>query len=170
VFCIFCGAPATGITALSCSQCGRVHYLQSKLGSSALVVDSGRYLVVRRAREPFAGYWDVPGGFCEYGEHPAAAAERETLEETGLAIRATKLLGVWMDSYADVGEPSWPTVNFVYLSEVVPSAATDEAPAFPTNEVSAVSWFPLEQPPADMAFPTQQRGALEALRSQRPSA
>lgn len=48
--------------------------------------DDGRLLVVRRAREPGAGLWSVPGGRVERGESDAEAVRREVLEETGLHV------------------------------------------------------------------------------------
>jgi ADP-ribose pyrophosphatase YjhB (NUDIX family) len=48
--------------------------------------DLGRLLVVRRAREPAAGRWSVPGGRVERGESDADAVRREVLEETGLHV------------------------------------------------------------------------------------
>ena len=62
--------------------------------AGAIVLDdAGRLLLVRRGREPGRGLWSVPGGRCEPGEDAAAAAVRETYEETGLAVRATGLVG-----------------------------------------------------------------------------
>jgi 8-oxo-dGTP pyrophosphatase MutT (NUDIX family) len=37
----------------------------------------------------------MPGGASEVGEPPSRTAEREAAEETGLAVRATRLLGVY---------------------------------------------------------------------------
>jgi 8-oxo-dGTP diphosphatase len=48
--------------------------------------DDGRLLVVRRAREPGAGQWSVPGGRVEPGEDDAEAVRREVLEETGVHV------------------------------------------------------------------------------------
>lgn len=55
------------------------------LGVSALVVDDGRVLLVKRGKPPLLGYWSLPGGHLETGERLAAAAAREVLEETGIA-------------------------------------------------------------------------------------
>lgn len=55
----------------------------------ALVRRDGRVLVRRRARgEHLAGAWEFPGGKRLPGERGRACAERETLEETGLRVRA----------------------------------------------------------------------------------
>jgi len=48
--------------------------------------DAGRLLVVRRAREPAAGRWSVPGGRVDPGESDEQAVTREVLEETGLHV------------------------------------------------------------------------------------
>ena len=62
--------------------------------AGAIVLDGqGRLLVIRRGREPGRGLWSLPGGRCEPGEDAAAAAVRETYEETGLVVTAGRLVG-----------------------------------------------------------------------------
>jgi ADP-ribose pyrophosphatase YjhB (NUDIX family) len=61
----------------------------------AVVVDRGRVLLVKRGKAPLLGEWSIPGGMLELGETVRAATEREALEETGLVVRATQLLGVF---------------------------------------------------------------------------
>lgn len=46
----------------------------------------------RGAEQVLAGHAEFPGGKCEPGETPAACAERECLEETGLAVTASRCL------------------------------------------------------------------------------
>jgi 8-oxo-dGTP diphosphatase len=41
----------------------------------------------------------LPGGHLEYGEEIFACAERETLEETGLQVRAVKMMTVTNDVF-----------------------------------------------------------------------
>lgn len=164
MFCIFCGEAAHGTVSLRCGSCGRAHYLNSKISSSALVVVGGDYLVAKRAVEPELGKWDLPGGFCEYGEDPAGTARRETLEETGAQVTIDRLLGAWMDEYVESDGRPWPTVALVYAAHLDdPSAAPAMAGRAASDEISQLRWMPLASPPSEMAFPLQQRGALAAF-------
>ncbi|MBK8436717.1 MAG: NUDIX domain-containing protein [Austwickia sp.] len=51
----------------------------------------------RRTRRP--GWWGLPGGGCETGEEPVAAAVRECWEETGHRVEIGRLLGVTSDHF-----------------------------------------------------------------------
>jgi 8-oxo-dGTP diphosphatase len=61
----------------------------------AIIVQDGRVLLIKRAKAPLLGEWSIPGGMLELGESLRQGAEREALEETGLVVRATDLLGVF---------------------------------------------------------------------------
>ena len=57
--------------------------------SIAVVEWRGCFLAGQRpAGVPLAGLWEFPGGKIEGGESPEAAAIRECLEETGVAVEA----------------------------------------------------------------------------------
>jgi ADP-ribose pyrophosphatase YjhB (NUDIX family) len=56
------------------------------VGVGAVVVADGLVLIVKRAREPLAGQWSLPGGGVELGETLEECLARELLEETGLQI------------------------------------------------------------------------------------
>lgn len=65
-----------------------------RVGCSATIFDEKRekVLLTRRADN---GRWCLPGGRMESGESAAEACEREVLEETGLTVRVTRLVGVY---------------------------------------------------------------------------
>ncbi len=65
------------------------------VGVGAIIVENGRVVLIKRGKAPLLGEWSVPGGMLELGETLRRGAEREALEETGLAVRATELLGVF---------------------------------------------------------------------------
>ncbi|WP_421981727.1 NUDIX hydrolase [Roseibium sp.] len=55
-----------------------------RVGVSVLCHDEGRVLLIKRAKDPFKGYWSLPGGLVELGEPLLEAAKRELREETGV--------------------------------------------------------------------------------------
>jgi ADP-ribose pyrophosphatase YjhB (NUDIX family) len=63
------------------SECG-----ETRLGAYAYCVRTdGALLLARMAPDsPDAGWWTLPGGGVEFGEHPDDAVLRELREETGL--------------------------------------------------------------------------------------
>ena len=68
---------------------------QPLVGVGAIIVEDGRVLLIKRGKAPLLGEWSIPGGMLELGETLRQGAEREALEETGLVVRATDLLGVF---------------------------------------------------------------------------
>jgi 8-oxo-dGTP pyrophosphatase MutT (NUDIX family) len=87
------------------------------VGAVILVVDSkNRLLMMVRADN---GYWGLPGGSTEPGERVEAAAQRETLEETGLHVGEMELFGVFSGQELHYTYPNGDevyNVTIVYLS------------------------------------------------------
>jgi 8-oxo-dGTP diphosphatase len=74
------------------------------VGVGGVMIDRGRALLVRRAREPALGEWTIPGGLLEVGETLTAAVERELREETGLVVRVLELIEALERIFSDSGE------------------------------------------------------------------
>lgn len=151
-FCPRCGAPlevtfrpGADRPLQVCSACGRTHYRNAKPCVGVLAMRDGRLLLVRRAIDPFRGYWDIPGGFLEEGEHPEQGALREVKEETGLEVHLTDLLGFYLDRYVYQGEQGI-TLNIYFLGEVI---GGEERPA---DDAAALGWFPPDRLPRRLAF------------------
>ncbi|CAM3098316.1 NUDIX hydrolase [Stackebrandtia soli] len=58
----------------------------------AVFDDAGRVLLIQRSD---CGEWCMPGGAADVGETPSEAAIRECVEETGLRIAVTDLIGIY---------------------------------------------------------------------------
>jgi len=161
-FCSACGAELESPPPVTCASCGVSHWRNPKPCANAIVVDGGRVLLTRRAYAPWEGGWCSPGGFCERGEHPIETVEREVLEETGLRVKVSGYLGVWVDDYADASAvPEVDVINVAYyLAELVGGDEGDFDPA----EVSELRWFAWDALPADLAPPGTLAAVLAAAR------
>ncbi|HEX4612607.1 MAG TPA: NUDIX hydrolase [Urbifossiella sp.] len=99
-----------------------------------------RVLLIRRAKDPFAGTWALPGGFVEENEPLVAAARRETLEETGVNVEELEQLYTAGDPGRD---PRGWTVTVAYLVRVKP----DELKPVAADDAAEVGWFPFDELP-----------------------
>lgn len=63
------------------------------LGVYGLIECEGEFLLIRKARGPYRGKWDLPGGRPEFGESPELALVREIEEETGLTDLEVAICG-----------------------------------------------------------------------------
>jgi 8-oxo-dGTP pyrophosphatase MutT (NUDIX family) len=103
-------------------------------GAEAAVFDQdGRLLLIRRADD---GLWALPGGMINSGETPAQAAVREALEETGLTVEPTALVGVYDSRFSASAFPL-QLYHFVVACAVVD--ASTRAPTTPW-EVTDHTW------------------------------
>jgi 8-oxo-dGTP diphosphatase len=146
--CPVCGSsvsPSGG--SVECGECGFVTYAHSMPTASAVVGDGeGRVLLSRRAFDPSAGKWDLPGGFLEEGEHPLDCVNRELREEAGIELTDQRLLGIWMDQY-EYKRRVVATLNIYY------SALLGEGRLEPADDVAELRWFaPDEVPVGELAF------------------
>ena len=102
--------------------------------ASALVVQRGRVLLVKRGREPEPEAWSLPAGLVKYGETVEQAAVRETLEETGIRIAIRELLGVY-----DLLTGAYHYVVICFLAEPLGGHIR------PGPDVEDTRWFRLKE-------------------------
>jgi 8-oxo-dGTP diphosphatase len=82
----------------TCPDCDHVVFFDPKVAVVILTVQGDKVLLIQRAIDPGLGKWALPAGFVDAGEAPAAAAQREICEETGLNVRIDRLLNVFSAS------------------------------------------------------------------------
>ena len=78
-----------------CPACDHTVFLDPKVAVVVFVTRGDAVLLVRRRNAPGTGQWALPAGFVDADEDPAAAAARETAEETGIRVAVTRLMGLY---------------------------------------------------------------------------
>ncbi len=160
-YCPRCGAPLPGPPPTRCPACGYHLFVNARPTAGLVLLDGDpdrpRFLALRRAAEPCAGRWELPGGFCDGWEHPADAAVREAREELGVEVTLGDLVGMYVGSYDFQGE-RLPVLDCFFLARLNGGDIT-----LNQEEVSGMSWFYLDEPPP-LAFATMDAALADALR------
>jgi ADP-ribose pyrophosphatase YjhB (NUDIX family) len=152
-FCLRCGhrlatARVDGHARRKCPACGWIHYVNPVPAAVALIERRGKLLLTRRARPPYAGTWDLPGGFLEADETPEAGLRRELEEELGVRVQRWRLVGVATDRY---GRGGFPVLTLIYQ-------VTVRGALRPADDVSEARWVPRSQLPLEeVGFPSMRR-------------
>lgn len=113
---------------------------QLRVGCSAVIFNETREKVLLTQRAD-NGHWCLPGGHMESGESASEACEREVLEETGLKVRATRLLGVYSNPDQLVIYKDGTKAFFVVLNFEVQVL---EGEVGLSDETTDVGWFTLK--------------------------
>ncbi len=114
-------------------------------GASAIIFDDARQKVLLTRRSD-NGRWCLPGGGMDPGESAEETCVREALEETGLNVQVTKLVGVYTSPHIMVEYPDGnriQPVSFSFEAEVIGgelslSDETTEYGYFSVNELGTL--------------------------------
>lgn len=132
------GQPVSEIVEVLSAETG---YPCPKVGVRAAVIDiiDGKPHLLLTQELAENGAWTMPGGFADIGDTPSEAAERETFEETGYRVKATKVVAaVHRNSLPNV-PPEWGDLWYVVFlceligGEAVSSIETGESRFFPLD-------------------------------------
>jgi 8-oxo-dGTP diphosphatase len=105
-------------------------------GVGALIIEGDQILLVKRGREPQKGYWSLPGGAVETGEHLEVALRREVREETGLDVEVVHLIEVFERIMSgDSGKIEYHYILLDYVCR--PAGGTLQA----SDDASHAAWF-----------------------------
>jgi len=122
------------------SVANREYPARPMVGIGVVLLKPGAVLLVRRAKQPNAGRWSLPGGAQELGETAEQAARRELHEESGLQVAGPMLLAANVDS---IHRDSAGRVQFHYTILDFAAAWTGGEPR-PGGDVSAALFAPLD--------------------------
>ncbi len=128
------------------------------IGVGAIIVDGDRVLLIRRGQAPLLGEWSLPGGLVECGETLREATVREAREETGLAVEAVEMLGV----YERIIRSEDGRVRYHYvLIDFLCHRVGGELKA--ASDAAEVGWFRREELPALKLRPDTHEVVLKGL-------
>lgn len=120
-YCPCCGSSryeANSAKSKRCSDCGFEQFMNPSAAYVAIIYDEkGRWLVVRRKKEPAKGTLDLPGGFADIGETAEEGVAREVKEETNLDVDSCRYLFSIPNSYLYSGI-SIPTLDMFFECHV----------------------------------------------------
>jgi len=118
-----------------------------------------KVLLVRRANEPFEGYWSIPGGFLKKGESLEEAASRVMEEKTG--VREVYLEQLYTFGRPD-RDPRARIITVTYFA-LIPWMRLIQPGS---RKISDLAWFSVDDVP-ELAFDHMEilRRAVTRLRA-----
>ncbi|MCH7316008.1 NUDIX hydrolase N-terminal domain-containing protein [Acinetobacter sp. ANC 3882] len=131
-----------------------VGYATPKIDIRAVVFKGNKLLLVKETQD---GLWSIPGGWADVGYSAAENTEKEVLEETGLAVKATRLLAL-----TDRRKHPHPAMFLhvykaffwceIIAGDLRPSIETSEVGFFSKDELPPISTARVTQEQIDQFF------------------
>lgn len=139
--------PLEQVKTLFCNETG---YQTPKVDTRAAVFRKGRILLVREND----GAWSLPGGWCEVNLSIGENAEKETLEEAGLRVRARRLIAVQDRNCHNTPRYAYGIVKVFVLCELL------DGDFVKNSETTESGFFALDALPAPLA---QEKNSSEQI-------
>ena len=128
-----------------------------RAASKVAIIEKGNVLMVMAGRGLTKGIWNLPGGFVGYGEHPGPSAQREVMEELGIRVKLTRLLGIYAETFPRTGGYM---LSFVYLGKRLTKKITPHP-----EEIESFTWMPVKKAARITPNPFARAGLRDYLRS-----
>lgn len=119
-----------------------------KVGVGVMVLKNGQVLLGKRKNAHGDGAWSFPGGHLEFGEAWADCAARETLEETGVAIKNLRFGTVTNDIFPIEGKHY---ITLYMVSDYDSGEVTLREP----EKCERWEWFSWDQLPEPLFIPIE---------------
>lgn len=114
-------------------------YATPKVDVRAAVFDENKHILL--VQEVSSGLWTLPGGWADLNGSPAENAVKEVREESGMEVKATKLIACWDKDRQ--GHPRQPEhiYKLVFLCRLTGGKLTT------SHETTGADFFALENLP-----------------------
>ena len=106
----------------------------------AFIIRDGKILLIRRAYEPCAGKWSVPGGTIKLGETAIDALRREVFEELGVRPKSIRLLDIY--EYISMDEDGRIKYHYVIIDFLVDLESFEITPS---SEILEYGFFTMDE-------------------------
>jgi len=114
------------------------------LNVDAIIMRDNQLLLIKRNKEPFKGFWSLPGGRVKLNETIVGALLREIKEETGIKIQPLDIF----DEYSTLDrDPRGRFVSIVYICRPL-----SEIKKKKTQEAQDIKYFSLDNLPKKLGF------------------
>lgn len=124
-------------------SCGFMHFGDFSIGCSGVVLreEAGetKALLVQRAQNPFAGSWQLPGGYAEHDEPLSLAVEREVMEEASVTARVRDVIAFRHSLAGTSGGPS-TNIYMIFRLDLI-----EGEPKHDGVEVADAGFFTLDE-------------------------
>jgi ADP-ribose pyrophosphatase YjhB (NUDIX family) len=123
-------------------------YATPKVDVRGAVVRDGKILLVQ---ERVDARWCMPGGWADVDELPSAMVAREVIEESGLVVRARKVVGVFDANRTGVPREFYHAYKVVFLCDEISGDLRS------SDETLAAAFFSFDELPPLSSPRTEQR-------------
>ena len=131
---------------MECEICG---FNNPKGTATAIVIQDGKLLLLKRNEEPYKDQWDLPGGYMSKGEMPEETLRKELKEELGVDCNLDFIN--WFPGTAIWKDKKYAILSHAYLAEFKGEINLNK------TENSELQWVPLQEvDPNTIAFDSNQ--------------
>jgi ADP-ribose pyrophosphatase YjhB (NUDIX family) len=130
-------------------------YATVKVDVRGALIHEGRLLLVQERMDM---RWTLPGGWADVGETPSEMVAREVLEESGIVVRPSRIVGVYDANRKGRPMEFYHAYKIVFLCDYVSGAPR------PSDETAAAAFFDFDELP-ELSFPRTEQRHIDDLRA-----
>ena len=143
---------------MNCGDCGYSYFHNCASATMGIIEAANGIIIVKRGSPPKRGYYDLPGGFVDYGESFEDALTREVKEELNIVVGDLRYLASFPNVYR-YKKITYFTTDAVFICRV-----TNEEGMHPKEEISEIAIIKPEKVDVEaMAFESSRQAIRKYL-------